>query len=571
MKMMVRDTQKSLRGIPEVRKELLANILSSLASDYFQYLASVFPVMCASDEFHFMPRAMSAAGYYDQLDSLGPEEIMACISTLKLFQTRFSSLEADEDDLEGCIDLEMLRNSVAGVLIELETKASWRNNPLLYLKIAFIGLDHALGKPASGLDEIAHRTLARLDAVPRLLKQAAMNLQKVSVTHGQASLLMIKDCREYLYQIKESIPEPLRSSLLPGITRASKALEGFQRFAQALPSVPDNDLAAPSLEDTLRNHFGCATDLREILEIGRSEWEEAMTRLRSLQARINPRQNWLRIYEDYFPEDAAGLDTFFLYARESERLRVFFREHEFRTVEPGLSPEVAQTPAYLRSIRAPASFSAAFSADVREKSFFYITTHIEDRAGKEAQNLLRGRLHREYRFLTAHETFPGHHLLDDNRRKIPNPVRAQIESPLFYEGWAYYVESLLTGCGYVHDPLDELVDARRMLWRAARCWIDVGTNTGALSVQNAVDLLIKTGYSKKEAGWHLDRFRLNPGYQLCYSLGRHEIMKLKKRYGNRMGPDRFHREMLTAGQLPFHLIERRFDGLLQNNNNTVKR
>jgi len=82
--MMVRDTQKSLRGIPEVRKELIANILSAMASDYFQYLASVFPVMCASDEFHFMPRAMSAAGYYDQLDSLSPEEIKACISALKL-------------------------------------------------------------------------------------------------------------------------------------------------------------------------------------------------------------------------------------------------------------------------------------------------------------------------------------------------------------------------------------------------------------------------------------------------------------------------------------------------------
>ncbi len=547
------------------------HILSELASDYFHYLASVFPVMCASDEFHFMPRAMSAAGYYDQLDSLGPDEIKSCISTLKLFQTRLASLEPDEDDLEGRIDLEMLRNSIAGVLIELETKASWSNNPLLYLKVAFIGLDHALGKPASGTDEIAHRALARLDALPRLLKQAAVNLKKVSVTHGQACLLMIKDCREYLYQIKEIIPETLRSSMLPGMDRANHALEGFQRFVQTLTFVPDHQLAAPSLEDTLRNHFGCATELSDILEIGRSEWEEAMTRLRTLQDRINPRKNWLRIYEDYFPEDSAGLDTFYLYARESERLRVFFRDHGFRAVEPGVSPEVAQTPAYLRSIRASASFSAAFSADFREKSFFYITTRIEESLGREAQNLLRERLHREYRFLTAHETFPGHHLLDDNRRKIPNPVRAQIESPLFYEGWAYYVESLLTGCGYVYDPLDELVDARRRLWRAARCWIDVGTSTGELSAQNAVDLLMKTGYSREEAGRHLDRFRLNPGYQLCYSLGRHEIMKLRKVYGTRMGQDRFHREMLTAGQLPFHLMEKRFQGLLQNNNDKVKR
>lgn len=545
--------------------------LSVLARDYFHYLAKVFPVMCASDEFHFMPRAMSAADYYDRLDHLGLEDIKSSISTLKLFQTRFASLKPDEDDLDGRIDLEMLSNSVAGILIELETKASWSNNPLLYLKIAFIGLDHALGKPASGWDEILHRTQSRLDAVPRLLKQAAMNLNKVSTSHVQAALLMIRDCRQYLQQISEAVPEAFCSSLIPGMSGVSRALDDFQSFVRALPVVPDHHLAAPSLEDTLRNHFGCGTELREILEIGRTEWEEAMARLNTLQSRIHSGKNWLRLYEEYYPRDAVDVDTFSLYAREAERLRVFFREHGFMAVEPGTSPHVAPTPAYLRSIRASASFSAAFSADVREKSFFYITTDIEDNLGKEARDLQRARLHREYRFLTAHETFPGHHLLDECRRKISNPVRAQIESPLFYEGWAYYVESLLTECGYVHDPLDELVDTRRRLWRAARCWIDTGINTGKLSAEHALDLMVKTGYSTQEARRHLDRFRLNPGYQLCYSLGRHEIIKLRKRYQDGMGLDLFHREMLTAGQLPFQLLDKRFQKLLQNNTNTVKR
>lgn len=550
--------------------------LRAAAADYFQYLGSVFPVMCASDEFHFMPRAMDAANFYDQLDNLGPEDIESCLCALKHFQIRFALPMPDDDDLEGRIDQEMLKNSVAGLLIELETKASWRNNPLLYLKIAFIGLDHALGKPASGSDEIAHRALARLNAVPRLLAQAAGNLQKVSETHHQAALLMIQDCREYLWRIKASVSETLRSSLISAMDQAGASLDDFQRVVQALPVVPDDHFPIPSLEDTLRHHFGCARKLGEILEIGRSEWEEAMSLLKTLQVRINSRnkqsrQNWLRIYEAYRPEDAAGLDTLSLYARESERLRVFFRKHGFAAVEPGLSPEVAPTPIYLKSVRASASFAAAFSADPRERSFFYITMPPEDSPGKEARNPLRERLHREYRFLTAHETFPGHHLLDHNRRQIPNPVRAQIESPLFYEGWAYYVESLLTESGYVQDPQDELVDARRRLWRAARCWIDAGLNTGRLSAQNAFDLLLKTGCRREEARRHLDRFRLNPGYQLCYSLGRHEIMELKQRYGTRMGLNRFHREMLTTGQLPFHLMEKRFQKLLQNNNHTVTR
>jgi hypothetical protein len=39
-----------------------------LTSRYFDDLAGRFPVMCASDEFHFLPRAQAAAEYYDRLD-----------------------------------------------------------------------------------------------------------------------------------------------------------------------------------------------------------------------------------------------------------------------------------------------------------------------------------------------------------------------------------------------------------------------------------------------------------------------------------------------------------------------
>jgi uncharacterized protein (DUF885 family) len=169
------------------------------------------------------------------------------------------------------------------------------------------------------------------------------------------------------------------------------------------------------------------------------------------------------------------------------------------------------------------------------------------------------RLHREYRFLVAHETVPGHHLLDSVRRKLKNPVRRQIESPLFYEGWATYSESLLTEYGYVNNPLDFVVDYKRNLWRSARCQIDIGIPTGKLNREDALDLLIRTGFSSAEAERQINRFQLNPGYQLCYSLGRYEIMKLKETWGMRMNNEQFHSVLLEGGELPFHLIERRLE------------
>lgn len=47
-----------------------------IAAEYFSYLARRFPVMCASDEFHFLPRAEEAAQYFDKLDDLDEDAIL---------------------------------------------------------------------------------------------------------------------------------------------------------------------------------------------------------------------------------------------------------------------------------------------------------------------------------------------------------------------------------------------------------------------------------------------------------------------------------------------------------------
>jgi hypothetical protein len=46
-----------------------------LAEEYFDYLAGHFPVMCASDEFHFFPRAQNAAKYFHKLDNLDADAL----------------------------------------------------------------------------------------------------------------------------------------------------------------------------------------------------------------------------------------------------------------------------------------------------------------------------------------------------------------------------------------------------------------------------------------------------------------------------------------------------------------
>jgi uncharacterized protein (DUF885 family) len=411
--------------------------------------------------------------------------------------------------------------------------------------------------------------LARLSEAHRVLGQALKNITSVPVTYHQASISMTADCKRYLKWVGKNFGE-----LLPGKTaqylpvylkKTEVALEALDRFLASLTPRPDRDFAVQTLSQTLSDHFlsGCRVD--EIYQMAVEDWNVNLELLQQLGAKIDPASSWLELYHGYFPSDIEKSDTMSLYKEEIERLKSFFNHQGFRAEDLNTPLEIAETPDYLRSVRGTASFAAAFSSDIREKSFFYITTQLAGHTAEEVDTLLKKRFHREFKLLAAHETIPGHHYLDAVRRKLTNPVRRQIESPLFYEGWASYAESMLVDLGYISSPMDLMVDYKRRLWRSARCQIDVGITTDKLRPDDAVELLGICGFSRQEAHRQVDRFRLNPGYQLCYSLGCQEFQRLKATYGGQMDTTRFHNLLLDGGELPFHLIALRFDEILTAN------
>jgi uncharacterized protein (DUF885 family) len=162
-------------------------------------------------------------------------------------------------------------------------------------------------------------------------------------------------------------------------------------------------------------------------------------------------------------------------------------------------------------------------------------------------------------YLSAHETYPGHHLLDYFRIHHPNPVRRQIESPLFYEGWACYGEQLLDELGYIQDPRRQIIGLKRQLWRDLRAQLDIKLQTGQIGFDRAVEEIESLGYSRQRAQRQVRRFCLTPGYQLCYFVGMHEIMKLRKQVVSRTGTKGFHESLLGGGEIPFDLAEKNIE------------
>jgi hypothetical protein len=532
--------------------------VSRIAGEYFSLLARAFPVMCASDEFHFLPRVQEAAQFLEIMDDLSQKAIASVVDSVHALQAQLQK-QPREQDVEEEIDRQVLLHNMAGLLIEFEEVKSWRHNPLLYLKVGCIGVDHALNKPYQDGQERLGRTAERLSGLKTLIDEGSKNLSAIPGPYYRVAWDMVQHAQNYLEEILGELGGDSRWEQLA--LPCAEAQESLSAFGLRLREIgPTTAASVPSVpvEELVQRHFGCNRSLEEIYSIAEEEWRTNLEEIERLRQSIDPNHNWQQVYESYLPGNGGEFDLFRLYGREIERLRELCSNLGLMITPLDQELVIAETPTYLRPVRSGASYSAPLTADSRELACFYVTTG-DPFSSSQMDTLRRKRLHREFRFLSAHESYPGHHLLDIIRRSLDNPVRRQVESPLFYEGWAYYAESILAESGYVEEELELLVDCKRRLWRAARCLIDSGLALQRFTTEEAAGLLVSVGFAADEAVAQIERFRLNPGYQLCYSLGKYEIVDLRERFISRLGWKRFHSLLLESGEIPFRLATRRLE------------
>jgi uncharacterized protein (DUF885 family) len=327
---------------------------------------------------------------------------------------------------------------------------------------------------------------------------------------------------------------------------------------RATPPLPDRSCSAQTLEATLRERFRSSWKIEDISALAELERRRSLEELAGWASRIDPGRSWQAIYKAGSGRDRAA-DPVRLSTEEVRSLQRFFAGTVFEVPEAAEPLQLAPVPSYLQSVRSAASFAAALRSG--ETSSFFLSPQEAPGDTPSAGKAERAPQHQDVRFLTAHETIPGHHLIDARRRGLSNPVRRQIESPLFYEGFATYAEGLLCETGYADTPWDRLVEQRRRLWRACRCRLEVEMYRGRMTREQGAELLAEAGIPFGRALAQVDRYRLAPGYQLCYTLGSYELRQLSASFLPRLGWDGFHQAVLASGQIPFFLLRRRLSGL----------
>jgi len=548
------------KSLPKPSARLLA-----LSEEYFSFLARSLPVCCLSDEFHFMPRVELARFHKEETDCLAGDFLEGACARVKAWKAELDTFSGEEDPcLAG-----LLGQSMDAFLVHWETLGFWKRDPGLYLKVAFIGLDQALSWPFEDAAERSILYRARLDSITRLLSWGIEQLDEVPRPAGEAALDMAGTCRDFLSRVaKEREKDPgFSGKELPQKERAAlEALERFQAFLRGLHGPAGFTPGAGLFQEILDRGYGWKGGIGETLEILEQEASEKERALAQLAATIDPDKDWQEIYDGTGLPEKAYADTVSLYREEVKRLETFFCRQGVLPMPPGGSVRVEPTPAYLQPIRATASYSAPPFLDdrVREGCFFVQVYDDQGPSSEEGRRRLET-VHREYRYLTAHETCPGHHLLDWSRLCRPDPIRRWIESAFFYEGWACYAEQLVDEFGYDPEPRQHLIRVKRDLWRAVRGRLDLELHIGTISLEQGAERLEALGYAPRDAKKQARRITLTPGYQLCYTLGKHGLLDLRRRYVPPLSLEDFHALVLGSGQVPFACLEQALDSFAPGN------
>ena len=516
---------------PTSTKPPAANELEQTADEILNALASQFPVCLSSDEFHFFPQARAPHPRWSEWDDFSASAIADLLQKIGTWNMALKKFESPNREADARLDAAMLRRILTTLAEQLAEVRFHQTQPTFYLTIAAIGLAEALEADREAFDQ-------RIATLPRFLNRSTANLVRIPELFRDLGCQMTVKLRDWLQHLAGR--EKDRHACLA-------ALADFQTHLDSIPTIPDFRLPPDVYERVAAKHIGCRTSLDHIREQLRDEIEETHGFLVKAAENHFQTQNWQKVIEDMPAPDLPPGGQADLYGNIISDLAGHCRSEKMIAdpVVEACPVTVASVPDYLAPVRSAAAYSMP-PGHPPTGGTFYISS-FESADGPP----------RDYRLLTAHETFPGHHLLDASRWNMRHRIRRHIEFPIFYEGWASFGEEILFDTGFFGGLQDRLLIAKRRYWRAIRGTIDLDIQTGSRGLQSAAEFLTRAGLDRTQAEAMVKRYALKPGYQLCYTIGRRQFKRLYSRFTARgRSPADFVRSVLVQGEIGLDNLEK---------------
>jgi uncharacterized protein (DUF885 family) len=406
---------------------------------------------------------------------------------------------------------------------------------------------------------------ARIEKVPKFLEEFRSRFAKSQPVKlwTEVAIEKIQNMgglfQFILYATKGKVSDKVYERLSKAIENLQPALKKHMEWLNdLLPRTKEEyALGKEKFEKLLRlRELGMNSD--EIYQLGVKYLNELKAERERLARQIalgKSVEDVLKIVESKSPKTFEEALEFT--RKTMEEARRFVQEKNIATVYAEDVLLVKETPAFMSPVIPFAALMMPAKFD-KPQIGIYVVTRPKDQA-----NLGKHLNYSSIRNTAVHEAFPGHFLQGSvsNRGSF---VRILADGTETVEGWAHYCEEMMGQKGFITDLETRLVQVNDMVWRAVRVIVDVKLSRGEISVDDAVEMLVReTGMSKEGAVAEVRRYTQTPGYPLSYLLGKHLILglkeELKQKMGDRFSEKFFHDTITANGYLPISMVRRIFE------------
>lgn len=511
---------------------------------------------------HLDPVAATLAGLTEHDERFGRFSPAALAPHLAALKSLASALEeSTSDDLAVEIDRTAILNEIRVTLRSFERDRWQAKNPEFWLSHLFGGLHGLLRRADRGSAANAAAVAARLEDLPKLLDDARAALTEPVRLFAETGLQM---CPGGLLLVKEVAATyaggPVAERIAAAADGAGAALASFEHDLDRWVESGSEHFAQGEDGFNFLLHYQHALrdTAPELWRYGLRLKDEVIADLSGMARRIAGHDDWPALVDKLRGEHPSAERLVEAYAHEMDRAREFVVARGLAPV-PSVPLDVIATPEFLRPLIPFAAYDSPGPYTAEPRGLFYVT--VPDPALPEAtrERILRDHSRHEIAATALHEGFPGHHLQLVLAQANPSETRKNVTTPLTVEGWALYCEELMGDEGFYTGEEERFFQRVHLLWRAMRIVLDVGLHTRGMTYADAVAQLVDVVHmDQANAEAEVSRYCATPGYQLCYAVGRRDLLRLRDDYRTAQASGfslrKFHDAVLAYGGLPVTLI-----------------
>jgi uncharacterized protein (DUF885 family) len=531
--------------------------------------------------FKLHPTEGTAAGFhqYDsQLEDFSRSGLDRERAFLKEYQEKFAAIHAPSHP-SASSDVELLRSSIAGQLLDLENIRMWEKDPDHYSSFVSASAFTIMSRNYASQEQRLRALVARERQMPQVFDAARHNLMNPPRVYTEVALEQVPGIIGFFQSdVPAAFSEVKDPQLLSEFRTTNQAviaaLEKYQDFLkQDLLPVSHGDfrIGAENYRKKLADEEMVDIPLDRLLEIGMADLRRNQRALKETAAKIDAQrtpQQILQQEEKDHPAPGQLLDAF---RGVLGGLKSYIIAQHIVTIPSPVLPIVEETPPFARALTS-ASMDTPGAYETKAKEAYFNVTLPEANWPEQRRQEFMESFNRGTIISTAvHEVYPGHYTQFLWVQEAPSKARKLIFSGSNAEGWAHYCEQMLLDEGYGRTSglaadkdaaflqlrLGQLQDA---LLRDARYIVGIEMHTGKMTFDQGVNFFVKEGYQTHAvAEMETKRGTSDPTY-LVYTLGKLEIMKLRDDYKKMRGPSfslqEFHDQFMKQGAVPVKLIRK---------------